>query len=1328
MHQAHPLFFPETVSRRPRSPEARLSTAARRLRPTLAAVALILLGAVRPAAAPHEIPNLKWRAPRQGKQIIAALLERGRPEILALAAKLAPQGKGDDANVRFALHGLALAAAAPETPAPKRAAIRSGFIAAAAARRDPQVRAFLLRQLRFVAAPDCIHAMAAYLANPQLCNPALAVIENAGAPETAAPLLLQALRQAPKPCRVPLILALGRIRASKAVPALTPLLDRPDRELRMAAMDALAQIGPVEAVPAFLKLARTAPHRRRYEQTRILEAGVRFAQALARNAGTTAAADFLLKFAQTPAWAQHPNARAAILDAWVHIDPDRAAAKLARALQSNDSVLRAAALRIGAGLPPERWAKTLVALLPQLHDPQAAAAVVTALGRVRTPESRTVLEKALTTGAPPVRHAAFNALAAAFGSAAGGELLDAVAQGRLATVPPDALARVLARIATPQLAVAAARRLPKAVPAGQIVLSRVLARAPDAAKALLPLLDSPNRSVRRNILNVLADTGNARIVPGLLAHAESPKYAGDRGAAMHALAAICRRDPQALDRFLAERAAMAPERRAAWTRLLARIGGQKAWKTVAAELDAADRRLRTAAERAAMAWPDAAAAPRLARIFAKSQNPKQRLIILRGLVRALARGNLPPDAGEPAEFAIRLWNTAQNDSERRLLLSLMGRIHDARILRTLQKTLAQPTLRPEAAAAVLAATQTAPGRTLFTTEAWSALKTLAAGAKQNPAGIPADLARNARQRLFHFPATAALGNLALGKPVKTDVPTEPPHVPAAAVDGRLGRFDAWFGHTSPAHLIVDLQQTTAVAAVRVIFYWDGARYYQYTVEASRDGKKWKRLVDASKNTKPATPQGVLHKFPPATARYLRLSVIHNSANPAVHVVEFEAYPAGAVPNKLPAGNALGAAGASEPLPKTPLPPPGKDGFIRLFNGKDLRGWIGDLRGYTVQNGAMVCKKGSGGKLYTEHQFRDFIFKFDFKLDPGANNGVAIRAPLAGNAAYAGMEIQIIDNKGYWKIHHYKLRPYQVHGSIYGVVPAKTGALKPAGQWNHEEIRALGPRITVIVNGKTIVDADLDAVRNPADGHGLAGHPGLKRTRGHVGWLGHGDRVAFRNVFIKPLDYCAVTEKQLPPGFTPLFNGKNLDGWKGLVGNPRSRAAMNPNQLAKAQKIADALMRAHWKVENGILCFDGKGASLCTRKDYRNFELFVDWKISPGGDSGIYLRGSPQVQIWDFHQHPEGSGGLFNNRKHPNKPRLCADRPIGKWNRFRIRMRGDKVSVWLNGWKVVDNVVMENYWDRSRPIYPSGQIELQSHHSPLWFRRIYLHELPDEPKK
>ncbi|MBN1361265.1 MAG: DUF1080 domain-containing protein [Sedimentisphaerales bacterium] len=216
----------------------------------------------------------------------------------------------------------------------------------------------------------------------------------------------------------------------------------------------------------------------------------------------------------------------------------------------------------------------------------------------------------------------------------------------------------------------------------------------------------------------------------------------------------------------------------------------------------------------------------------------------------------------------------------------------------------------------------------------------------------------------------------------------------------------------------------------------------------------------------------------------------------------------------------------------------------------------------------------------------------------------------------------------------------------------------------------------------------------------------------------------------------ATLNQPPGGFTALFDGKSLTGWKGLLAspydNPARRARLSSDRLAQLQREADEDMRTHWKVVDGTLCFDGNGHSLCTARDYGDFEMLVDWKIEPGGDSGIYLRGTPQVQIWDTAREDSGaqvgSGGLYSNEKGPSKPLVEVDKPVGHWNTFRIIMVGDRVTVDLNGTRVTDNVVMENYWERDKPIYSTGQIELQAHSTPLYFRNVFIRELVSATEK
>jgi len=208
---------------------------------------------------------------------------------------------------------------------------------------------------------------------------------------------------------------------------------------------------------------------------------------------------------------------------------------------------------------------------------------------------------------------------------------------------------------------------------------------------------------------------------------------------------------------------------------------------------------------------------------------------------------------------------------------------------------------------------------------------------------------------------------------------------------------------------------------------------------------------------------------------------------------------------------LGALAVASPRARS------QEGFTPLFDGKTLDGWQGGKDGYLVHDESIVSQPKGSGNLATVKEYGDFHLKFEFKLTPGANNGIGIRVPSEEpsqriDPAYKGMEIQVLDDAS----DRYKnIQPWQHHGSVYGVVPAKTGFLKPAGEWNSEEIIARGKQITVILNGTTIVDADVAKASENGTIDGKD-HPGLKRDSGHICFCGHGAEVWFRNLRIKEL--------------------------------------------------------------------------------------------------------------------------------------------------------------------------------------------------------------------
>ena len=392
-------------------------------------------------------------------------------------------------------------------------------------------------------------------------------------------------------------------------------------------------------------------------------------------------------------------------------------------------------------------------------------------------------------------------------------------------------------------------------------------------------------------------------------------------------------------------------------------------------------------------------------------------------------------------------------------------------------------------------------------------------------------------------------------------------------------------------------------------------------------------------------------------------------------------------------------------------------FRPLFNGKDLSGWKG--KGYEVVDGTIICTP-KGSNLITEERFSHYILDFEFRLPPGGNNGLAVHYPGTGDAAYVGMEVQILDDTaGKYK----DLKDYQFHGSIYTMVPAKKAPLKPVGEWNRERVTVLGNTVKVELNGTVITEANLDELEKK-----FPKHQGIKRRSGHIGWCGHGDAVAFRNIQIAELPPTTDAENWKKQGFAPLYDGQSLDAWKVEPGS-----------------------ETHWVSHNGVLKSDGKSEAkikdLWSKKEYGDFTMVLDWRwnepgpvmkrpvINPDGnesgetlqveelDSGVYLRGSSQSQVnlWNW---PVGSGEVYgyriNKKLAPEvragvTPKEKADRPVGEWNHMEITMKGDRLTVVLNGKKVIDEAQLPG-------VKPSGPVGLQHHGSSIDFANIYIKEL------
>jgi HEAT repeat protein len=664
-----------------------------------------------------------------------------------------------------------------------------------------------------------------------------------------------------------------------------------------------------------------------------------------------------------------------------------------------------------------------------------------------------------------------------------------------------------------------------ASPAGQEALLELLAaRSCDGQVGVVIryACESKNPRVRLAAVRALADLAGPEELPELFAIYLEEDSSAVRQAARKALADRIAEDreareavvamflPEAGDRNhplvrLAEEAGEPGKRRL--LELLPHLGGEDSLRAVRAAVDSEAPDLRDTAVRALADWPDPEAASQLIEIARESESKLHRTLALRAYIRLVAEpsATAAPETVEKLRAALEL---TEDPATQRLALSALGRLRDRDALRLVAENLDGPNREEAAAAAV---------NILLPTDGRRGIRgRLACRVADRVLDVSQNETLLKRLRAYR-PQLDSL-NLAIDQPAEATCAHEGDRVASLAVDGLIRQDSAWFGEKWPCSLTVDLEESQTIDVVRPVFYWDGVRHYQYTIEVSTDGESWTQVVDASTTEEPAEMTGDVHEIELVEARYVRLNVLKNSANPAVHVVELEVYAPGGHPDRYPGPRPVRAE------PANPLPEPDENGFIPLFNGRDLRGWIGSTDGYEVRDGNLVCRPKVGRNLFFEHPFDDFELHFEFRLTPGANNGLAIRSPLHGNPAYVGMELQILDNA---HPKYARLKPYQYHGSIYGVVPAERGALKPAGQWNRQVVRAVGPKITVEVNGRKIVDADLSEITETADGRGRKGHPGILRSDGHIGFLGHGDEVAFRNIRIRPIDRDQESQEKKP---------------------------------------------------------------------------------------------------------------------------------------------------------------------------------------------------------
>ena len=337
------------------------------------------------------------------------------------------------------------------------------------------------------------------------------------------------------------------------------------------------------------------------------------------------------------------------------------------------------------------------------------------------------------------------------------------------------------------------------------------------------------------------------------------------------------------------------------------------------------------------------------------------------------------------------------------------------------------------------------------------------------------------------------------------------------------------------------------------------------------------------------------------------------------------------------------------------------GFASVFNGQDLTGWQGATDNYEVVDGALVCKQGKGGTLFTDDQYGDFVARLEFKLPPGGNNGLAIRYPGKGRPSVDAMtELQVIDSE---HPKYAKLDPRQYHGSAYGMVAAHRGYLRPTGEWNFQEVTVVGSTIKVELNGYPILDADLSKVTEFKDG---TKHPGKDLTQGYFGFAGHNDPVMFRQIQIKKL--------KAQPRWMPLFDGKSLAGWKsanfggeGEVSVKDGTINMDMGGPLTGITWQKKFPKSNYEIQLEAMKVDGIdffcGLTFPVKDSHASF-------IVGGWGGGVV--GISSIDDADASANDTTSFAKFDQ---------------GKWYKIRVRVTDDKIEAWIDDKNLVDQEIV-----------------------------------------
>ena len=1079
---------------------------------------------------------------------MAELAELGKPGIVQIASMLTPPGKGDNTKIQYALGGFTYAASQTGKEAWRKIAAEA-YGEALSKANDPDSKNFLIYQLQTVGKDESVDILKSYLTDERLSGPASRTLARIASPASGAA-LLQALSTSKGAIQISIVEALGESRYKEAASLIETTAYSPDLNLRKVSLYALAEIG----VPSSESILAAAAQKVlfRYDETDATAVYIKYLARLAQN-GNAAIAEkaALTLITNTPA-PEQSSTRSSALKVYSDSKKRESVPVLVKAMESTDPRYRAAALKLGQkytmadGTTP--WLNAI-----KKAKPEVQAEIITMLGRAESKDALPTVLKLLNSKDQNVKLAAIWAAGKIGQDGSVASLLPILKKGNaqeiqavkstLLTMKGDGVVNMLAT-ALPILPVTA-----------QPAVIDVLAARGASSKftVVAALLKSSDPEVKKSAFSALKSLAASGDLPQLFVLLNTASNPEEITAVQNAISAGVKGSGNAnaqSDLILKQIAASPADKKANYLAVLATIGGKTALSSVVKTFNTGDAASKKAAIGALSNWMDASASSELLAIAKKTTDADELNSALTGYVAAISKASKTP-----AIKVIMLrdaMSLAKTDAQKELILKELPKYKTFNALLFAGKYLDNAAVQQSAAQAVMSIALAnkdfyGPEITKLLTKTSSILK-----------GQDSEYQKESiRKHLAELPAGEGFVSLFNEKGLTgwkglVENPIARGKMSADTLAAKQKKADDaakkdWYAKDGE---LVFSGHGDNLATVKQ--YGDFEMYVDWKILKDGDagiylrGTPQVQIWDTSRvdvgaqvgsgglynNTKnPSKPNkladnaiGDWNTFH-ITMIGDRVSVDLNGEN-VVNNVILENYWDRNLPIFAKEQIELQAHGnqinyrdiyvreipRAEPFVLSDVEK--KEGFKVLFDGTNMHEWMGNTTDYFTENGMLVVdpKRGGTGNLFTKDEYSDFDFRFEFQLTPGANNGLGIRTPLEGDAAYVGTEIQILDNDA----DIYKdLKEYQYHGSAYGIIPAKRGFLKPLGEWNYEEVRVQGSKIKVTLNGTVILDGDLaEASKNGTMDH--REHPGLSRNKGYLGFLGHGSALKFKNIRINDL--------------------------------------------------------------------------------------------------------------------------------------------------------------------------------------------------------------------